>query len=46
MLPVVLPTEARVEAMLAGTGGKPDEVVGDAPDPRREEWSTRSRRSR
>jgi hypothetical protein len=28
MLPVVLPTEARVEAMLKGTSHRPDEVVG------------------
>jgi hypothetical protein len=28
MLPIVLPTEARVAAMLAGTSRKPDEVVG------------------
>src|SRR5258705_679448 len=28
MLPIVLPTEARVEAMLRGTRRKPDEVVG------------------
>jgi len=28
MLPIVLPTEARVSAMLAGTSRKPDEVVG------------------
>jgi hypothetical protein len=27
-LPVVLPTEERVEAMLAGTSRKPDEIVG------------------
>ena len=27
-LPIVLPTEARVEAMLKGTGHPPDEVVG------------------
>jgi len=27
-LPIVLPTEARVAAMLAGTSHKPDEVVG------------------
>jgi hypothetical protein len=27
-LPIVLPTEARVEAMLKGTSHKPDEVVG------------------
>jgi hypothetical protein len=27
-LPIVLPTEARVEAMLAGTSHSPDEVVG------------------
>ena len=28
MLPIVLPTEARVAAMLGGTSRKPDEVVG------------------
>ena len=28
MLPIVLPTEARVAAMLAGTRRRPDEVVG------------------
>src|SRR5713226_2693968 len=28
MLPIVLPTEERVQAMLAGTRRKPDEVVG------------------
>ena len=28
MLPIVLPTEARVAAMLAGTSRSPDEVVG------------------
>ena len=28
MLPIVLPTEARVAAMLAGTSRRPDEVVG------------------
>ena len=28
MLPIVLPTEARVAAMLAGTSRKPDEIVG------------------
>lgn len=27
-LPIVLPTEERVAAMLAGTGRKPDEIVG------------------
>lgn len=27
-LPIVVPTDARVEAMLAGTSRKPDEVVG------------------
>ncbi|WP_172294654.1 hypothetical protein [Pseudoruegeria sp. HB172150] len=27
-LPIVLPTKARVEAMLAGTNRKPDEIVG------------------
>ena len=34
-LPIVLPTEERVEAMLAGTSQSPDEVVGKtAPDDR------------
>ena len=28
MLPIVLPTQERVEAMLAGTSHKPDEIVG------------------
>src|SRR5438876_3881349 len=28
MLPIVLPTEERVQAMLAGTRRKPDEIVG------------------
>lgn len=27
-LPMVVPTRARVDAMLAGTGGDPDEVIG------------------
>jgi hypothetical protein len=38
-LPIVLPTEARVAAMLAGTHRKPDEVVGRMrPTPFREYW--------
>jgi hypothetical protein len=38
-LPVVLPTEERVEAMLAGTSRPPDEVVGKLrPTNYREEW--------
>lgn len=38
-LPVVLPTEARVAAMLAGTRRKPDEVVGRMrPTHFRESW--------
>jgi hypothetical protein len=37
--PIVLPTEARVEAMLAGTSRKPDEVVGRMrPTSYREFW--------
>jgi hypothetical protein len=37
--PIVLPTEARVEAMLAGTSRKPDEVVGRMrPTSYRELW--------
>ena len=34
-LPIVLPTEERVEAMLAGTSHPPDEVVGRLPSDRR-----------
>ena len=38
-LPIVLPTEKRVEAMLAGTSRKPDEVVGRMrPTGTREAW--------
>jgi len=38
-LPIVLPTEARVAAMLAGTRRKPDEVVGRMqPTPNRGLW--------
>ena len=38
-LPIVLPTEERVAAMLKGTSRKPDEVVGHlAPTHFREEW--------
>ena len=38
-LPIVLPTEERVEAMLAGTSRKPDEVVGQMrPTAFREAW--------
>jgi hypothetical protein len=38
-LPIVLPTEARVAAMLAGTSRKPDEVVGRMqPTPNRGLW--------
>ncbi len=38
-LPIVLPTEERVEAMLAGTHRKPDEIVGRlAPTAYRELW--------
>jgi hypothetical protein len=39
MLPIVLPTEPRVAAMLAGTNRKPDEVVGRMrPTHFRESW--------
>jgi hypothetical protein len=39
MLPIVLPTEARVERMLAGTSRQPDEVVGQMrPTLFRERW--------
>ncbi len=38
-LPIVLPTEERVEAMLAGTSRRPDEVVGRLrPTAYREYW--------
>lgn len=38
-LPIVLPTEARVEAMLAGTSRSPEEVVGRMrPTSTREAW--------
>lgn len=38
-LPIVLPTEARVAAMLAGTSRQPDEVVGRMqPTPNRGLW--------
>jgi hypothetical protein len=38
-LPIVLPTEARVEAMLEGTSHAPDEVVGQLrPTALRESW--------
>src|SRR5262245_15632874 len=39
MLPIVLPTEARVEAMLKGTSHRPDEIVGRLrPTVFRESW--------
>ena len=39
-LPVVLPTEARVAAMLKGTRHKPDEIVGRMrPTETQEDWS-------
>ncbi len=39
-MPVVLPTEARVEAMLKGTSHAPDEIVGKlAPTAFRELWA-------
>jgi hypothetical protein len=39
-LPIVLPTEERVEAMLSGTSHKPDEIVGRMrPTGNREFWS-------
>jgi hypothetical protein len=39
-LPIVLPTEERVAAMLAGTSRKPDEIVGQlAPTSFREKWA-------
>jgi hypothetical protein len=38
-LPIVLPTEERVEAMLAGTSRSPDEIVGELrPTNYRERW--------
>jgi hypothetical protein len=38
-LPIVLPTEARVQAMLAGTSRAPEEIVGKLrPTNYREEW--------
>lgn len=38
-LPIVLPTEERVQEMLSGTSHKPDEVVGHMrPTAYREEW--------
>ena len=46
-LPVVLPTEERVMAMLAGTSRAPDEIVGKMrPTGFRELWEYTSRRSR
>ena len=39
MLPIILPTEARVEAMLKGTSHRPDEIVGRLrPTVFREAW--------
>ena len=39
-LPIILPTEARVKAMLKGTSHKPDEVVGQMrPSGPHEAWS-------
>jgi hypothetical protein len=39
MLPIVVPTEARVEAMLEGTSHRPDEIVGRLrPTVFREAW--------
>ena len=39
-LPVILPTEAKVKAMLKGTSHKPDEVVGVMrPSPPHEAWT-------
>lgn len=39
MLPIILPTEERVAAMLAGTSRRPDEVVGRMqPTPNRGLW--------
>jgi hypothetical protein len=38
-LPIILPTEARVTAMLKGTSHKPDEVIGTMqPTPPNEAW--------
>jgi hypothetical protein len=37
-LPIVLPTEARVEAMLKGTSHRPDEVVGKLRPTALREW--------
>jgi hypothetical protein len=37
-LPIVLPTEARVEAMLKGTSHPPDKIVGAPPTALRECW--------
>ena len=38
-LPIVLPTEPRVEAMLAGTSKNPDQIVGSmSANSRREAW--------
>lgn len=37
-LPIVLPTEARVEAMLAGTSRAPDEIVGQLRPTEYREW--------
>ena len=46
-LPIVLPTEERVAAMLAHTSRKPDEIVGHMrPTEFRVPGSTPSRRSR
>lgn len=39
-LPIVLPTEERVEQMLKGTSRRPDEIVGQmAPSPTHEAWT-------
>lgn len=39
-LPIVLPTEEKVEEMLKGTSRKPDEIVGKmSPSPTHEAWS-------
>jgi hypothetical protein len=38
MLPIVLPTEARVEAMLKGTSHRPDEIVGKLRPTALREW--------
>lgn len=39
-LPIILPTEERVEEMLKGTSHRPDEVVGSMrPNPDHEAWS-------